>query len=173
MAHEENPSKQARGRPKGPSKEDSATLRKIAELICKNPHIKPTKAMRQILERPDEKTLHRLNFHWRRLRAELLDEVNRRRQHELEERARSRSTVNYRALEIAPGGTVFAAANSILKGALGSVLANRPAMAAMAAILNASKSGMNLRGLSVPKGAAKQAEIMARIARTNYLHLFR
>lgn len=71
--------KRSRGRPRGPGKDDSPTLRKVADMLAGDPLIKPTTAMKRTLEKPDETTLRRLQVKWKQSGAEYLANARARR----------------------------------------------------------------------------------------------
>jgi len=66
--------KRGRGRPPGTGLDDSPTLRKVADLIAANPSLKPTTAIKRVLERPTDTAVRRLQGKWKehgpRYRAE-------------------------------------------------------------------------------------------------------
>ena len=66
--------KPGRGRPPGTGLDDSPTLRKVADLIAANPSLKPTTAIKRVLERPTDTAVRRLQGKWKehgpRYRAE-------------------------------------------------------------------------------------------------------
>lgn len=57
--------KRNRGRPRGTGLDDSPTLRKVADLLATDPALKPTTAIKRVLDRPDETAVRRLQGKWK------------------------------------------------------------------------------------------------------------
>lgn len=71
--------KRGRGRPRGTGLDDSATLKKMADMIVANPALRPTTAIKRALERPNPATIRRLQGKWTAMSAEYLADAQARR----------------------------------------------------------------------------------------------
>ena len=68
--------KRNRGRPRGTELDDSPTLKKVADMLAADPSLKPTTAIKRILDKPTETAVRRLQGKWKdqgtRYRADAL-----------------------------------------------------------------------------------------------------
>jgi len=64
--------KRARGRPKGSEIDDTKTLLQVAAMLVSTPNMLPMTAMKRVLGRPTDATLHRVNRKWRERGERLL-----------------------------------------------------------------------------------------------------
>ncbi len=71
--------KRGRGRPIGTGKDDAPTLSKVADLIVANPALRPTTAIKRVLDRLDPSIIRRLQVKWRAGKEEYLAQARSRR----------------------------------------------------------------------------------------------
>lgn len=71
--------KRGRGRPRGTGLNDAPTLRKVADMLTADPALKPTRAIKRILDTPSETTVRRLQGKWRTGRTAYLADAEGRR----------------------------------------------------------------------------------------------
>lgn len=71
--------KRGRGRPQGSGLNDSPTLTKMANLMVRDPVLRPTTAAKRVLKSPDEATLRRLQAKWRAAGERYLEQARVRR----------------------------------------------------------------------------------------------
>ena len=74
-----NQIKRRRGRPIGTGKDDSSTLSRVADLIAANPALRPTTAIKRLLDTLDPSTIRRLQVKWRVGKDEYLAQARLRR----------------------------------------------------------------------------------------------
>ena len=72
--------KRGRGRPHGTGLNDGPTLIKMANLMVRDPVLRPTTAAKQVLKSPDEATLRRLQAKWRAAGQQYLDQARAQRE---------------------------------------------------------------------------------------------
>lgn len=70
--------KQGRGRPVGTGLDDSATLCRMADLILTDPRLRPTTALKRIVENPGPSFVRRLQVKWRAASPRYLAEARAR-----------------------------------------------------------------------------------------------
>ena len=73
-------SKRGRGRPIGTGKDDAPTLSKVADLIVANPALRPTTAIKRVLDKLDPSIIRRLQVKWRAGKEEYLTQARSRRE---------------------------------------------------------------------------------------------
>ena len=73
-------SKRGRGRPIGTGKDDNPTLSKAADLIVANPALRPTTAIKRVLDKLDPSVIRRLQVKWRAGKEEYLAQARSRRE---------------------------------------------------------------------------------------------
>lgn len=71
--------KRSRGRPRGTGLNDSPALRKVADLLATDPVLKPTTAIKRVLDKPDETAVRRLQGKWKDHGAKYLADAQARR----------------------------------------------------------------------------------------------
>lgn len=71
--------KRGRGRPLGTGLNDAPTLGSIADMLAADPAMKPTRAIKRILDKPSETTVRRLQGKWKIEGARYLAEAQARR----------------------------------------------------------------------------------------------
>jgi hypothetical protein len=71
--------KRSRGRPRGTGLNDSPALRKVADMLAADPTLKPTTAIKRVLNRPDETAVRRLQGKWKDQGAKYLADTHARR----------------------------------------------------------------------------------------------
>jgi hypothetical protein len=74
-----NNDKRGRGRPIGTGKDDSYTLSRVADLIAANPALRPTTAIKRVLDTLDPSIIRRLQVKWRAGKDEHLAQARSRR----------------------------------------------------------------------------------------------
>lgn len=133
--------KRGRGRPHGTGLNDEKTLEKIADLIARNPSLRPTTAIKRTLHNPDSATIRRLQVKWKAQGEGFLAKARERR--EVEAAARPTSGgINYGKLAMMSGAlrnmgglgghsAIFDALNNPALRAM-----NSPAMRAIQAMEN-------------------------------------
>lgn len=67
--------KRGRGRPRGPVKDDSGTLKLVARLMVREPKLKATTAMRRVLTAPSDAVVRRLQIRWKNEGPAFLEEA--------------------------------------------------------------------------------------------------
>lgn len=72
-------SKRGCGRPIGSGKDDSPTLNKVADLIAANPALRPTTAIKRVIDTPDPSIIRRLQVKWRAGKEAYLAKAQARR----------------------------------------------------------------------------------------------
>jgi hypothetical protein len=106
--------KRGRGRPIGRGKDDSGTLARIADLIVTSPKLKPTTAMRHVLDAGvanNQSVIRRLQVKWRAEAGRYLAQAQARRA--VAPARRSRTACSSRT------GLQFAVAQQVMHDALG------------------------------------------------------
>ena len=74
-----NSTKRNRGRPRGTGLDDSPMLKKMADLLAADPKLKPTRAIKRVLEQPGETNVRRLQGKWKDDGARYLADAQARR----------------------------------------------------------------------------------------------
>ena len=85
--------KRGRGRPKGPGKDDSKELAKIANMLVANPDILPTTAFKKIVSWPDAAYIHRIQAKWKIQKEALLLKAEQRKSDRLASESRMHSSL--------------------------------------------------------------------------------
>lgn len=70
--------KRSRGRPRGSGTNDSPALGRVADLLAADPALKPTTAIKRVLDKPDETAVRRLQGKWKDQAAKYLAEARAR-----------------------------------------------------------------------------------------------
>ncbi len=133
--------KRGRGSPHGSGLNDENSLQQIADLILRNPALRPTTAIKRVLRNPDSATLRRLQVKWKAQGEEQLTKARGRRDAEGAPPAAGR--INYGKIAMATGAlraaggpsAIFDAINSPAVRAMRDVM-DSPAMRAMREIQN-------------------------------------
>lgn len=73
-----NSNKRSRGRPVGTGLDDGPTLKKVADMIVANPSLRPTTAIRRVLDKPEPSNIRRLQVKWKAGKAEYMAEAQAR-----------------------------------------------------------------------------------------------
>ena len=71
--------KRSRGRPKGSGKDDSAFLKRVADLLLQNPDMKPTTAIKRVIGVDNPSNIRRLQVKWKANREALLAAARERK----------------------------------------------------------------------------------------------